>query len=176
MARQPAIQVRALFPVTIDAFAHAPVLGRQAMLVLHLAVALLTLYAKANVTLVVEEHVLGDAVDLDPGRRCLGIVVTVLDLYPGMIGNDVIVAVKAFFHCRQPRVVGVVNIRVAEPTLNVFHPRMHVVAEWNRLFGADLGGRRKPEGVNENPDKSRAAKRQQNWCDIAFQDSESFVK
>ena len=145
------------------------------MQVLYLTMAFLTLQTVADMALVVEKNMLGNTVYLDPGGWRSGIIVAVLDLDPGMIGNDVVVAVQAFFHCRQSRMIGVVDIRMAEATLNVFNPGMYVVTEWNRLFRTDLGGRRKPERINKKSDKSRSAQRQQNGYSIAFQDDYSFV-
>ena len=60
------------------------------------------------------------------------------DFYPRVIGNDVIVAVQAFFDRRYTRVVGVPHVRVAVLTLNLFDPAVNVVAERNGLFRAEV--------------------------------------
>jgi hypothetical protein len=146
---QPAIHVGAFFTVTVDTLFHAPVLGRQAVLVLHFPMTLLTLNVGADMSLVVEENMLCNTIDLYPGRWCPGVVIAMLDLNPGMICNNMVVTVQAFFYRWQTRMIGVINVRMAEAALNVFDTGMDGVAERNRLLRTDPSRRRKPEIINK---------------------------
>jgi hypothetical protein len=105
VARQPAVEVSTSFSVTFDTFSHAPVFGRQALQVLDVAVTFLTSHFLVDVTLVVEQNVFGYIVNLDPWGRRSGIKVSMFFLDPGMISNNVVVAVQTFLHRREARKV-----------------------------------------------------------------------
>ena len=68
MTCQPAIDVGIAFIVTFQTHPHAPLLVRQTVIVLNLSVALLAGNFAVDVALVIEQNVLGDIVDLLPGR------------------------------------------------------------------------------------------------------------
>ena len=100
MARQPAVQIGTFFLMAFDTLAHAPVLGWQALLILHQAMTLLAGYFFVDVALVVEKNVLGYIIDFFPWCRSTGIEITVLLAYPRMGGNNIVMAVQTFFHRR----------------------------------------------------------------------------
>jgi hypothetical protein len=138
VARQPAIDARLLFAMALDAHPHLPGFLRQPLEVLDLAVALLANNLAVDVPLVVEKDVFGNVVYLDPGCGCAGAEIVVLFLDPREFHDDVIVAIKAFFHRWNPGEVGVGHVRVAELALDFLDSGVHVVAEGDRLPRADL--------------------------------------
>jgi hypothetical protein len=91
--------------------------------------------------LMVEKNMLRDIVNLDPGRGGFGIEIVVLFFDFGMIGDDVFVTVKAFFHRRDARKAGTAYIGVAEFALNCLDTGMHPVAEGYRLLRTDVCSR-----------------------------------
>ena len=101
-------------------------------------VALLAGNLAVDMPLVVEKNMFGNVVYLDPGGGRAGVEIIVLFLDPGEFHDDVVVAVKAFLHRRDPGEGGVSHVRVAELTLDFLDPGVHVVAEGDRLPRADL--------------------------------------
>ena len=93
MARQPTVEVRTSFTMTFDTFAHAPDFLRQALQVLDFTMAFLTSDFFINVALVIKQNMFSHIVDLDPWGRRSGIKVSMFFLDPGMIGDNVVVAV-----------------------------------------------------------------------------------
>ena len=73
------------------------------MLILHRTMALLTGHFLVDVPLVVEKNVFGNVVDFFPWRGTSGIEIAVFLLYPWVVGNDIVMAVKTLFHRRYPR-------------------------------------------------------------------------
>ena len=67
MACQPAIDVGVAFIVTFQAHPHAPLLVRQAVIVLNLSVALLAGNFAVDVALMIEQDMFGHIVDFFPG-------------------------------------------------------------------------------------------------------------
>jgi hypothetical protein len=63
--------------------------------------------------------------------------------------NDILVAVEAFFHTRQPGVVRPFHIRMAEAAIDLLHPRMDPMTEWNRLLRANVVLREKVVKVQQ---------------------------
>jgi hypothetical protein len=84
--------------VTFNTFAHAPDLGRQALQVLDVTMAFLTSYFFINVALVVKQYMFSHVIDLDPWGRCSGVKVSMFFLDPGMIRNNVVVAMQTLLH------------------------------------------------------------------------------
>jgi hypothetical protein len=113
-----------------------------------------------DVPLVVEKNVLREIVDLDPRCRRLGIEVPVLLFDLRVIGNNVLVTVKTFFHSGYPRVGGAVHIRVAELALDLFHTGVDPVAERNGLLRAEVFDRHEVEMIKPGHDDSHAAEDQ----------------
>ena len=109
------------------------------MQVLHLAVALLTRYLLVDVPLMVEQDVLGHVVHFCPGGRLLGVEIFVFLLNPGVLFNNVVVAVQTLFHRRHSRKIGVGHIRMAILALNLFDAAVDIVAERYGLFRANPG-------------------------------------
>jgi hypothetical protein len=169
MTRQPAVPVGILLFVACDALAHAPDFVVKPLNLTHLTVALLTGDIAVDVALVVEKHVFRYIVDFDPRRWCPGIEVAMFLFDPGIIGNDVIVAVQAFLHRRHSGKIGIVYVGMTEAALNVFHAGVDVVAEGNRLFRPQPDFRRPIKQVYENRDQKDGQKRQYDRCSISLQ-------
>ena len=91
--------------MTFDTFAHTPDLGGQALQVLDFTMTFLTGYLFINVALVIEKNMFGYIVDFYPGGTGSGIEILMLLQNPGMLGNDVVVAVQTFFNRRYARKV-----------------------------------------------------------------------
>ncbi|MGD8915008.1 MAG: hypothetical protein PVH35_00325 [Syntrophobacterales bacterium] len=140
MARQPAVYIDFPFKVTGDALFHVPYFVRQPVQVLNLSVALLAGYVFVNMPLMVEQDVLRQVVDLTPRSRGVGVEIFMFLLNPGMLFDDVVMAVQAQFHRRQSRKIGVSHVRVAILALNLFDTAVHVVAERYGLFWANIRG------------------------------------
>jgi hypothetical protein len=93
------------------------------------------------VALMIKEYVLGDVIDFYPGRRLVVVKVGMLFLNPGMLDNDIIVAVQTFCDRRQAGKIGIGDIGVAILTLNLFNAAVDIMTEWNRLLGPNFSRR-----------------------------------
>ena len=140
MTCQPAVKVGLLLSVTINTESHFKTVTLEPVHGLHRAVALLTGNLLPYVALMIEQYVLRKVVHPLPWSGRLGVEIPVLFLDPGMIGNDVLVAVKTLFHRWQSRVIGIFDIGMAKLTLNLLYPHMNLMTERNRLFGTYVGG------------------------------------
>jgi hypothetical protein len=138
---QPAAEVGLLFSMALDAESHEEAVFLESVHGFYLPVTFLTGQFFPNVSLMVEKHVLWKIVYLNPGSWSLGVVVLVLLLNPWKILDNIIMAVKAFLHRRDPGEPGALHIRVTELALDVLHPGMHPVTEGNWLFGTDVRSR-----------------------------------
>jgi len=74
-----------------------------------------------------------------------------------VIGNNVLVTVKTFFHSGYPRVGGAVHIRVTELALDLFHSCVDPVAERDRLLRAEVFDRHEVEKIKTCYDDSQTA-------------------
>ena len=137
MARQPAIHVGALLEMTRDALIHIPGLMGQPLKVLHLTVAFSAGDFAVNVALVIKQHVFGHIIELYPGRWCFGVKVFVFLFYPGMVGDNIIMAVQAFFHRRDSGMIGIGHIGVAVLALDLLDPAVNIMAERDGLLRSD---------------------------------------
>ena len=140
MTCQPAVEVGLLFSVAINTESHFKAVTLEPVHGLHRAVALLTGNLLPYVALMIEQYMLRKVVHPLPWSRCLSVEIPVLFLDPGMVGNDVLVTVKTFFHRRQSRVIGIFDIGMTEFTLDLLYPHMNLMAKGNRLFGTYVGG------------------------------------
>jgi hypothetical protein len=84
--------------VAFDTNPHPPFLGRQPVKVFNQSVAFPAGYFFVDMTLMVEQHVFGHIVHFDPGGGGLRVEILVLLLDPGMLFDDIIVAVQTLFH------------------------------------------------------------------------------
>ena len=134
MACQPAIEVGIFLSVTLDALTHAPDLLLQALCLLYLTMTFLTGNLVVNMTLMIKQHVFGHVIDFYPWRRCIAVKKFVLLFYPGMFGNNIFMAVQAFFHGRYSGVIGIGHVGMAVLTLDLFDSTVNIVAEGNRLL------------------------------------------
>jgi len=99
--------------------------------------------------LVIKQHVFGHIIDFYPGRWCIGVKVFVFLLDPGMVGNNIFMAVQAFFHRRYSGMIGIGDEGVAILALDLFNTAVDIMAEWDRLFRSDTGLRRGIEKENK---------------------------
>ena len=155
MACQPAIEVGIFLLVTLDALLHAPDFLRQALKFLYLSVAFLTGNFTVDMALVVKQHVLGHIIYFDPGGRRIGVKIFVFLFDPGMVGDNIFVAVQTFFDCRDSRMIGIGHIRVTVLTLDLFDPAVDSVAERDRLLRSD--GAVRPIPIKENEHRNSQA-------------------
>lgn len=137
MARQPAIEVGIFLLVTSDTLLHAPNFLWQPLKVLHLTVAFGAGDFAVNVALVIKQHVFGHIIDFYPGRWCFGVKVFVFLFYPGMVCDNIVMAVQAFFHRRDSGMIGIGHIGVAVLALDLFHATVDIMAERDRLHRSD---------------------------------------
>ena len=92
-------------------------------------------------------------------------------LNPGVVGDDIFMTVQTFFHRRQSRMIRIVNVGVAKSALDLLHPAVYRVAERNRLFRSDPGGRRGIVEIKKSGDKKHTADGQQYGRDVLSQRS-----
>jgi hypothetical protein len=88
--------------------------------------------------------------------------VLLLDL--GMLGNNVFVAVKTFFHWRNSRVDGTTHIRMTKLALNLFDPCMDAVAKRDGLLWADVHRWRNIEIIEKTDYEKDAAPGEEQWA------------
>jgi hypothetical protein len=141
MACQPAVQISFLFFMAFNTNPHPPYFLRQTLLVLHLAMTLPANNLAVDVALVVEKHMFRNIIDFHPGRRFLIVEIFMFFLNPRMFDDNVVVAVQAFFHRRQSRMIGVCHIWVAILALNLFDAAVDIVTEGDRLLRTGPGCR-----------------------------------
>ncbi len=142
MTRQPAVKVGIFLSVTLDALTHAPNLLLQALCLLDLTMTFLTGNLVVNMTLMIKQHVFGHVIDFYPWRRCIAVKKFVLLFYPWMFGNNIFMAVQAFFHSRQSGMIGIGHIGMAILALDLFNPAVNIMAERYRLLRPNTGLRR----------------------------------
>ena len=131
MTPQPAIQVGLLLPMALDAEAHLESLALEPIHLPDLAMARFAGDILQDMALMVEQHVLGQIEHLDPGRGGVGVEIIMLLPDLRMVGNDVIVTEKTFFHGRQAGMVRARHVGVAEAAVDGLVAGMQPVAERN---------------------------------------------
>jgi hypothetical protein len=134
VAGEPASKIHLALAVALDAKLHIEILSPDAVHGFDSPMTFLTVNLFSDVTLVVEENVFGQIVGLLPRCRCPGVIIAVFLQNLRMIGYDVIMAVQAFLHRRQSRVIGPAHIWMAIETLYFLHSGVHPMTERNRLF------------------------------------------
>jgi hypothetical protein len=169
MACQPAIHVGVFFKMTRDTLLHVPGFMRQALKILHLPVTFGTGYFAVNVALVIKQHVLGYIVEFYPGCWCVRIEILVLLFDPRVVGNNVVVAMQAFFYRRDAGVIGVSHIGMAILTLDLFHPAVDIVAEGNGLLRPNVAVRHLVKQENKHRNCQSGDQRGQNEYGIFTQ-------
>ena len=145
VACQPAIEVGIFLLVTLNALAHAPNFLRQTLKLLHLAVAFGAGNFAVNMALVIKQHMFGQIIDFNPGYWRIGVKVFVFLFYPGMIGDNIFMAMQTLFHRRDSGMIGISHVGVAILTLDLLYPAVHIMAERDRLLRPDPGLRRRIE-------------------------------
>jgi len=89
--------------MAFDTNPHPPVLVRQPLKVLNQPVAFPAGNFAVDVPLMIEQHVLGHVVHLDPGGGALRVEILVLLLDPGMSLYNIVMAVQTLFNRRNAR-------------------------------------------------------------------------
>ncbi len=133
MARQPAVKIGFFSFMTSDTKTHFKTFTLQAIHRFNGAMAFPTGNLFFNMTLVVEKYMFRQIKNLLPRCGGPGVKIPVLFLNFGMIGDDIFVAIQAFFHRGYPRMNRSAHIRMTKLTLNILDPRMDPMAEGNRL-------------------------------------------
>ena len=147
--------------MALEAHPHAPDFLRQPLQVLNRPVALLAGNLAVDVALMVEQHVFRHIIDFDPRGRCAFVEVAVFFLNPGVFGDNVIMAVQAFFHRRNSRKIGIGDIGMAVLALDLLDTAVDIVAEWDRLFRTNIRQRRPIEKVQKCTRKNQNEECQQ---------------
>ena len=137
MARQPAIEVGIFLSVARNTLIHVPGLMRQTLKVLHLSVAFGASDFTVDVALVIKQYMFGHIIKLYPGRWRFGVEVFVFLFDPGMVGDDIIMAVQTFFHRRDSGMIGICHVGVAVLTLDLLDPTVNIMAERDGLLRSD---------------------------------------
>jgi hypothetical protein len=127
--------------MALDAELHVKVLSPDAVHGFNRPMAFLASHLFSDVALVVEENVFGQIIRLLPRRRGPGVIVAVLLQNLRVPGDDVLMAVQAFFHGWQSRMSGATYIRMAKLALNILYSGVHPMAEGYRLFHPDSHAR-----------------------------------
>ena len=139
---------------------------RQALKVLHLSVTFGAGNFAVDVALMVKQHVLGHIIKLYPGRWRVGVKVFVFLFDPGMIGDDIVMAVQTFFHRWDSGMIGIGHVGVAVLALNLFHPAVDIVAERDRLLRPNAAVRHLVE--QENKHRNGQSGDQRGQCDYGI--------
>ena len=135
MTRQPAIYLRSHLPVTADAKPHLKVHGHQAIHGFNVPVAFDTIQTgPLDMGKVVEKDEVGEPEDPDPGDRPLRFEMLPLLLNLRVLGDDVGMAKETFLHGGNPRIPRSLRKGMTEPTVDLFDPGMHPVAEKDGLL------------------------------------------
>ncbi len=92
--------------------------------------------------LMVEKYMFRQMEHFLPRDGLSGIEKRVLLLNPGMIGNDVLMAKKAFFDRWNPGMYRSLHVGMTKPALNRLNAGMHPMAKRDRLRRSDSGRRR----------------------------------
>jgi hypothetical protein len=125
--------------VAFDTLSHAPVFEWQSMQVFNPPMTFPASNFAVDVALMIEQYMLGHIIHLYPGCRRLSIEIAVLNLDPGMVGNNIFMAVQAFFHRRYSGMIGIGHIGVTVLALDLFDPAVNIMAERDGLLRSDGG-------------------------------------
>ena len=136
MTRQPTIKICLFFLMTIDTECHLKIFPFKPVHCFYRTMALAAINLFFHMALMVKKYVFRDVVDFHPRRRGLCIEIFVLFLDLRVTSNNILMAVKTFFHRRYAREAGPVHIRVAEAALNLLYSGMHPMTERNGLLRA----------------------------------------
>ena len=141
MTREPAADIGPLYLMAVDAKSHFEPFALYPIHGLNFPVALDARDVLFNVPLVVEQNVFRQIKGFFPRGRRFRVEILMFFQYLRMFRNNVIVAVKTFFHRGQSRVYGSTRVRVAEIAVDGLDPRVQPVAEGYGLLRADVRGR-----------------------------------
>jgi len=156
VARQPAVQISPFTFMTFNAESHFESFSPNSIHGLDLSMAFFAFHLFFNVSLMVEQNVFRKIEDFFPGCRRSGVKIFMFLPDPGMIGDDVLVTVEAFFNRGDSRMKGPFHIRMAKPTLDHLDTGMDPMAERDRLFGTDSGCRRDVKKIEKAQNQQHA--------------------
>jgi len=139
VARQPAVELRIAGSVAFDAEAHLEAEGGEAIHAFNLPVALPAFdLSPSDVGKMLEFNEIRHVVGSHPRDRGCGVIVFFFFPDLRVRRNDVLMAEEAFLHCRDSRPGRTGRERMAEPAVDRFHPRVHPMAEGDRLLGPEI--------------------------------------
>jgi hypothetical protein len=153
VACQPAVEVGIFLSMTLNTLTHVPNFLRQALKILHLTMTFGAGNLAINVALVIKQHVFGHIIDFYPGRWRIGVKVLVFLFYPGMVGNNIFMAVQTFFHRWYSGMIGIGHVGVTVLALDLFYPAVNIMAERDGLLRSDSGLRRSEKKENKGRNK-----------------------
>jgi len=153
---QPTVQIGLFKFMTFNAESHLESFSSNSIQGFDLSMAFLTFDFLFNMPLMVEQNVFRNVEDFFPGCRRPGVKIFMFLLNPGVIGDDVLVTVQAFFNRGDSRMNRPFDIRMAEPALDRLDTGMDPVAERDRLFGTDPGCRRDVKKIEKTQNQQHA--------------------
>ena len=155
MTGKPAIQVGLLFLMAFDAKTHLEVDTLDSVHGLHPPMTFLTNHLFLDVSLMIEKDMFRQIVGLSPRCRRFSIEVIMFFLYFRMIGDNIFVAVKAFFYRGNPWEGGTAYVGMTEFTLDLLYPGMDAMTESNRLHRTNVHGRCCVKRVKKQEDEKK---------------------
>jgi hypothetical protein len=101
----------------------------------------------------IEDHMFGQIIGLSPWCRGLVVEIPVFLFYPRMIGNDILMTVKAFLHRRNPRMFGPVHVGMTVFAMDLLNACVNAMAERNGLLRSYVRGRRNVKEIQKQERK-----------------------
>jgi hypothetical protein len=124
--------------MALDTESHLETLSFEPVHSFYRTVTFLTGDLLSDVALVIEEGMLRNVIDLDPGSGYVVIEIPVLHLHLGVFGDDVFMAIETLFHRGKSWMSRVAHVGVAELALDLFDAGMDPMAEGDGLLGTDV--------------------------------------
>lgn len=139
MTGQPAVQLRAQFPVTTDTESHLKFDRPETVHAFYVPVTFGAVESRPfDVGNVVEKDKIGNPIDAHPGNGFLRFVTFLFPDDLGMPGDDIVMAEETFFHRRNSGVRRPFHKGMAKPAVDLLDSGMDPVTEINRLLRAQV--------------------------------------
>jgi len=106
-----------------------------------------------DMSLMIEQHVLGQIINFNPRYRGFVVKIPVYCYNLGVFGYNEIMAVETFSHRWYSRTNRPADIWMTKPALNFLNPGMEPMAERYRLFGSDIDTWRDIEIIHKHRDR-----------------------
>jgi hypothetical protein len=166
MTPQPAIQIGVFFPVAVNAEPHLESSSLHPVHDGHFSVALGAFQLFPDMTLVVEKHMFGNIIHLNPGDGGFGVEIFMFLFNFRMVGNNMIMAVQAFFHRRNSRMNGTGHIGMAEFAGDILYTRVDPVTEGNGLLRTHAQPGKLVKEKKKQPPQKTAGKDHENQAQV----------